>query len=221
MLQGLVAVMPKHESDADTNSVPPGWSTRSLAEIARYRNGINMQRFPPTGDAFLPVLKIAQLRDGSLIGADRVTDELPEDVIVRDGDVVFSWSGSLMVRIWSGGTAALNQHLFKVTSSSFPRWFYYFWTRAHLPDFQSIAADKKTTMGHIKRQHLADASVLVPDAAYIEEANRHLEPLLERSIQAALQAGRLEQLRDHILRALLSGQVRLNADANHLLETVL
>ncbi|MFN9660788.1 MAG: hypothetical protein ACK6BC_10505, partial [Cyanobacteriota bacterium] len=40
--------------------------------------------------------------------------------IVNDGDILFSWSGSLECDLWAGGPGALNQHLFKVTSPSFP-----------------------------------------------------------------------------------------------------
>ena len=75
---------------------------------------------------------------------------------------MFSWSGSLLVRTWCGGRAALNQHLFKVTSEKYPKWFYLHCLLSHFPEFQRIAADKATTMGHIKRHHLADAVCVAP-----------------------------------------------------------
>ena len=84
----------------------------------------------------------------------------PEYVVV-DSDVLFSWSGSLEVEVWSGGRGALNQHLFKVASDKVPKWFYYFATRHHLPNFRAIAADKATTMGHIQRKHLTEARIAV------------------------------------------------------------
>jgi type I restriction enzyme S subunit len=199
---------------------PDGWTQLSLNKIAHYQNGIAMQRFPPTDDGgFLPVLKIAQLRDGSIENADQVTDKLSNKVIVENGDVVFSWSGSLLVRIWCGGRAGLNQHLFKVTSNQFPRWFYYFWTRVHLSDFRAIAADKRTTMGHIKRNHLSDALTWVPDSRFIEAVDEVLAPMLERSIVCELQSRRLEALRDFVVRALMSGEVALDWQTT-VLETV-
>jgi len=84
------------------------------------------------------------------------------EFVVDNGDVVFSWSGSLLVDVWCGGRAALNQHLFKVTSNVYPKWFYYYYTKHHLNGFQNIAADKAVTMGHIKREHLTQAKCTVP-----------------------------------------------------------
>ena len=68
--------------------------------------------------------------------------------------MIFSWSGSLLVDFWCGGTCGLNQHLFKVTSEKYSKWFYYSWTQYHLQKFISIAKDMATTMGHIKREEL-------------------------------------------------------------------
>jgi len=61
------------------------------------------------------------------------------EYVVREGDVLFSWSGSLGVDIWSGGDGALNLHLFKVTSKTYGKWFFYQWVNHHLSDFQEIA----------------------------------------------------------------------------------
>jgi type I restriction enzyme, S subunit len=195
---------------------PPGrdhttiqWNDLALTDLATYRNGIAMQKFPPNGEMSLPVIKIAQLRDGHVENADSVTAEVPEPVHVFNGDVLFSWSGTLMVRMWAGGDAALNQHLFKVTSDCYPKWLYYFWTRTHLPEFRAIAADKKTTMGHIKRHHLADARVAVPEEATLAAADLVLRPMVDRVVLCEVQARRLEVLRDHVLRALMSGRLAL------------
>lgn len=80
------------------------------------------------------------------------------------------------------GRGALNQHLFKVTSTEVPKWFYYFATREHLPDFRTIAAGKATTMGHIQRKHLADAKVAVPPTDAMGKFDRTIAPLFEQII---------------------------------------
>lgn len=191
------------------SALPAGWHERPLDEVARYKNGVAMQKYPPSEGSSLAVMKIAQLRDGRLDNADRMSADLPEDVLVHNGDVIFSWSGSLMVKLWTGGDAGLNQHLFKVTSDEYPKWFFYFQTRAHLPEFRAIAADKQTTMGHIKRGHLRAASVRVPDEDFMHFADKVFAPIVERVILCDLQAQGLEALRDRVLRALMSGEVRL------------
>jgi len=60
--------------------------------------------------------------------------------------------------MWCGGQAALNQHLFRVTSDRYPKWFYLHSLLSHLPAFRQIAQDKATTMGHIRRHHLTELS---------------------------------------------------------------
>lgn len=68
---------------------------------------------------------------------------------------IFSWSFTLLVKIWTGGNGGLNQHLFKVTSDEYPKWFYYYWI--NIDNFINIAKDKATTMGHINKSILEQA----------------------------------------------------------------
>ena len=119
------ALFPNEFKDSELGPIPKGWELKSLDQIANYLNGLALQKFPPNDGATLPVIKIAQLRQGSSEGADRCNTSLPPEYIVRDGDVLFSWSGSLEVELWCGADGALNQHLFKVTSNEFSKWFYY------------------------------------------------------------------------------------------------
>jgi type I restriction enzyme, S subunit len=189
--------------------VPKGWKVQALDEIATYLNGLALQKFPPSDDSWFPVIKIAQLRKGDTAGADRAGRNLKSDYVVQDGDVLFSWSGSLEVEVWCGGEGALNQHLFKVTSKEFAKWFYLRWTRYHLNHFRQIAASKATTMGHIQRAHLSEAKVLVPPAPLLDAMDTYFAPLLARSVQNELQAQALATLRDTLLPRLISGQLRL------------
>jgi type I restriction enzyme, S subunit len=188
------------------DDAPAEWTVRGLDEVARFLNGLALQKFPPTAHASLPVIKIAQLRSGDTSGADRASADLPADYIVQDGDVLFSWSGSLECVLWAGGKGALNQHLFKVTSAEFPKWFYYFWIHEHLADFREIASGKATTMGHIQRYHLADAKVSVPPPEVLASADRVLGPMVEQISQRRVQARTLAEVRDALLPRLLAGE---------------
>lgn len=203
------ALFPEGFDMSEIGPVPRGWIVRSLDSIADYLNGLAMQKFPPLDDEWLPVIKIAQLRKGNTVGADRAGRNIKPEYIIQNGDVLFSWSGSLEVVIWCGGEGALNQHLFKVTSRDFPKWFYYLWTRQHLTSFQQTAASKATTMGHIQRKHLTEAKVVVPPVEVLLNAGILIEPLLDRWLVNAEKAQTLTQLRDTLLPRLLSGQLRL------------
>ncbi len=209
MDEATAALFPDSFEGSALGLVPKGWKIHALDEIATYLNGLALQKFPPSDDAWLPVIKIAQLRRGDTVGADRAGRNLKPEYIIQNGDVLFSWSGSLEVEVWCGGEGALNQHLFKVTSKDFPKWFYLHWTRHHLDHFRQIAASKATTMGHIQRAHLSEAKVLAPPAALLGAMDAYFAPLLARIVQNELQAQTLATLRDTLLPRLISGQLRL------------
>ena len=160
-------------------SLPDGWHKGNLLDIANYLNGLAMQKFRPHDDEVgLPVLKIKELRQGSCDASSELcSHSIKSEYIVRDWYVIFSWSGSLVVDIWCGGTCGLNQHLFKVTSETYDQWFYYLWTAHHLERFIAIAADKATTMGHIKRGELAKSEVLIPSDEDYQKISSLMNPI--------------------------------------------
>ena len=186
------------------------WGEKSLDNIANYLNGLTCQKYPPKNEADkLPVLKIKELRSGFSDDSDWATSDVPPEYIVENGDVVFSWSGSLLVKIWDGKKCVLNQHLFKVTSENYPKWFYYFWTKYHLRNFIAIAESKATTMGHIKRADLATSIVLIPSKEELEAMDKKISPIIDRVIVNNRQIHTLEKLRDTLLPKLMSGEVRV------------
>ena len=193
--------------DAMVGDVPRGWRVESLDNIASFLNGLALQKYPTDEDEFLPAIKIAQMHKGNSEGADKVSRNIPKEYIINDGDVLFSWSGSLSVMVWCAGEGALNQHLFKVTSEKYPKWFYYLWILNHLPDFQEIAAGKATTMGHIQRHHLTAAKVVVPNNLALWEIDKVISPILDRIISNNLETRTLTNLRDTLLPKLMSGEI--------------
>jgi type I restriction enzyme S subunit len=131
------ALFPSTFEDSELGPIPQGWTIHGIDTIATFLNGIALQKYPAMeGEEWLPAIKIAQLKRGSVDGADRISPSIPEKYIVQDGDLLFSWSGSLEVEFWTGGKGALNQHLFKVFSAQFPHWFVYLWLRFHLDGFR-------------------------------------------------------------------------------------
>lgn len=204
------AQFPAKMEASEIGLIPEGWQAKPLDSIAKYTNGLALQKYPPESETeFLPVVKIAQLRAGHTVGADRASMNLKLDYVVEDGDVLFSWSGSLLVEQWCGGRGALNQHLFKVTSGEVPKWFYFLATRHHLPHFREVAANKATTMGHIQRRHLAEAFIALPSSTVLEEASKLFTHLLETWLHNAQKACLLQELRDTLLPRLISGKLRL------------
>ncbi|MDP3247960.1 MAG: restriction endonuclease subunit S [Polaromonas sp.] len=220
MDETTAALFPDSFEESALGTIPKGWAAKPLDSIASFLNGLAMQKFPPESESeFLPVIKIAQLRAGHTVGSDRASARLKPEYVVRDGDVLFSWSGSLEVEIWCGGIGALNQHLFKVTSNDVPKWFYYLATRHHLPAFRRVAASKATTMGHIQRGHLSAALIALPPADLLEACSEVISPLIELRISNSLEIKTLSELRDTLLPRLISGKLRI-PQAEELTEAV-
>lgn len=201
------ALFPDSFQDTDLGHTPKGWEVCSLDRGGHYMNGLALKKYPLGDGPTLPVIKIAQLRKGDAIGADRCNTNLPPEYIVQDGDVLFSWSGSIEVELWCGGPGALNQHLFKVTSPEFPKWFYYLLTLYHLDEFRLIAADKATTMAHIQRGHLTAAKVLIPPRPLLDAMTAIMSYLIDQIIANRTQSRTLATLRDTLLPKLLSGEL--------------
>lgn len=182
----------------------------NLSSIANYKNGLAMQKYRPENEIGLPVIKIKEMNSGISAETERCKSDIDPEVIINNGDVLFAWSGTLCMTIWDSGKAGLNQHIFKVTSDKYPKWFYYFWTLKHLDKFIQIAAGKATTMGHIKRGELDFSEVLIPSSEELNKMNQIMSPMLDKYIENKLENKTLEQLRDTLLPKLMNGEIDLD-----------
>ena len=204
------ALFPDSMLESELGLIPKGWEVRSLDEISEYLNGLAMQKFPVTdGDEQLPVIKIAQLRAGNTQGADVASGLLDSRFIIKDGDILFSWSGTLEVETWTGGPGALNQHLFKVSGKTVPDWYSYLSTKSFLSFFREIASGKATTMGHIQRGHLSESKLAIPNLDLLNRATEIIEPLISLKIKTSIESRNLAEIRDSLLPRLISGELQI------------
>ena len=180
--------------------IPQGWEVSSLSNIATYLNGLAMQKYETNEEEYLPVIKIKELNQGYTDSSSgRATIDIPKEYIINNGDIVFSWSASLKVDIWCGGIGGLNQHLFKVTSDKYNKWFYYIWTKYHLSEFIRIADGNKTSMGHIKREHLDNAKVLIPTYMQFSKMDKIMNNILNGIILYKKEKLKLNQFKEILL----------------------
>jgi type I restriction enzyme S subunit len=214
----IAELFPARLVDFELGELPEGWQVKPLDEVARFVNGLALQKYPPSDGKSLPVIKIAQLRSRNTIDADRASADLEPDYIVQDGDILFSWSGSLECVLWAGGPGALNQHLFKVIPAGYPRWLCYHAILMHLEDFRHIAAGKATTMGHIQRHHLSDAKLAVPPRPLMSAAGKIMEPIVESLWRREVQSRTLSAIRNALLPKLISGELRFSEGERHVAE---
>ena len=166
-----------------------------------------MQKHRPKGSEYLPVIKIKEMGEGISDSSEKASPDIPRDAIVNGGDVLFSWSATLDVKIWSQGKGALNQHIFKVTSGKYPKTFYYFELLAYLAHFKMMAEKRKTTMGHITQDHLKQSRICIPPTELLSWAHEQIEPILKKHLLHEKENQHLTQLRDWLLPMLMNGQV--------------
>lgn len=90
-----------------------GWEYKKLGEVATYINGFP---FKPSdwGTDGLPIIRIQNLTGTQQLFNKCSRNDIPEKYIVRNGDVLISWSATLGVFEWKLDDAFLNQHIFKV-----------------------------------------------------------------------------------------------------------
>ena len=199
--------------ESELGMIPQGWRVENLSSIADYVNGLAMQKFRPVdGERGLPVLKIKELGQGSVDNNSELCSPslIGEKYIIDDGDIIFSWSGTLIVKVWCGGKCGLNQHLFVVIPKDNPKWFVYQWTNYHLDNFIRIAKDKAVTMGHIKRGELDKAMVVVPDKVNMQRIDDLMTPIFNQMISIEQESRRLAELRDTLLPKLMSGDLQIS-----------
>ena len=192
--------------------IPQGWHCGTLLDIAEYTNGLACQKYRPTDNNKLPVIKIKEMHDGLSADTEWVKADIPDDVKVFDGDVLFSWSASLEIMLWAYGNGGLNQHIFKVTSKNgYPRSFYFYQLIHYVGVFKQIAEARKTTMGHITQDHLRQSTIALPPN--IDVANKLEEklcPIFDAIVKNNQEIMALTKQRDELLPLLMNGQASVN-----------
>ena len=153
---------------------------QTLAGLAHFTNGY---AFSPSDftEVGLPVIRIKQLLDVHA-DVDQFDGQLDTRFLIRSGDIVMSWSGTIAVVEWDRGDAWLNQHLFRVDPvDGMSRNFLYHLLRFAIDGLLSVAHG--TTMKHITRAGLSRLSVGVPP---LGEQRRIAEILdtIDETIQA-------------------------------------
>ena len=200
---------PRHENAKIVDGVPEGWEKKAISQLGEYLNGF---AFKPSDwqESGKPIIKIKEMGNGVGNETPRNNGErVPAKYLIKQGDLLFSWSATLMVIVWSGEEGWLNQHLFKVTSKEYPKWFYLLWTKYHLAEFIRIAKDKAVTMGHIKRRDLEKALVAIPDKYSFDKISGMNDDILSQIINIRLESSRISSLRDTLLPKLMSGEIKV------------
>lgn len=190
--------------------IPEGWKVGTLYDIADYINGLACQKYRPvTPNRSLPVIKIKEMNDGITGSTEYVRIDIPEKNIINDGDILFSWSATLEIMIWSGGKGGLNQHIFKVMPKEYAKYYVYMQLSAYIANFIHLAEARKTTMGHITTEHLKQSRIVISSSKIAEMYNKKVQGIFDKIICNNRQNREFISLRDFLLPLLMNGKVGL------------
>ena len=196
---------PGHEHVKVLDGVPEGWELVPFSDLAKFINGYPFKsaHFVKNG---WPVVKIPELREG--LKDDTPQGDpggIPERHHISSGDLIFSWSGSLVVDLWGEGKALLNQHLFKVEPFSHSKAFLLLCLREALPRFMNQTVG--STMKHIRKSALEAVSVPVTPSSLATEFEEYVDDIYRQILNLRQQNKRLAEARDLLLPRLMNGEI--------------
>ncbi len=198
----------------DEKGKPEGWSLEAVYDQAMWVNGAAYKdmHFSSEPDA-LPVVKIAELKSGITKTTRFTKSDLGERYKIRDGELLFSWSGnpdtSIDTFVWTSGEAWLNQHIFAVRpNGKRSQTFLYSMLKLLRSEFAEIARNKQTTgLGHVTQKDLIRLKITVPSEDVQSKFDELVEPLHCRFTNNLFENQILIGTRDYLLPKLMSGEV--------------
>lgn len=200
-------------NDQLKQEIPEGWQVKSLYEIATFTNGLACQKHRPAeNDLGLPVIKIKEMTRGLSPETERVSSNIADKYKIDLGDILFSWSATLLVQRWNAIPAGLNQHIFKVEpSTGVGNGYIYLLLKHVVAEFVTIAMSRKTTMGHITQDHLRAKMVAVPPSSVTDEFEVIYAPLLAQWKTLNRQLMEYLNLKEMLMPLLLNGQANVES----------
>lgn len=199
-------LFPGHEHVRVVDGVPEGWKISPFSGLADFVNGYP---FMPEelGDEGAPIVKIPELRDGISEKTPRnLGDNVPEKYHLKNGDLLFSWSGTLLIEFWDHGPALLNQHLFRVEPKGYcSSVFLLLALREALPLFANQTTG--ATLKHIRKAALTTVTTKLPSPSILAQFEEEASVLYQQISNLRRQILNLVTARDILLPRLMSGEI--------------
>lgn len=201
------ASAPVDASESSTR-LPHGWVAARINDTWLYINGL---AFKPSDwkASGLPIIRIQNLSDEAR-EFNYAQGEFPDEVLVRTGDILVSWSATLDAYVWRRTTGVLNQHIFRVipaTGLTESRFLLLLLKRA-IRDLSDSVHAHGLVMTHINRGPFLNHVVWIPPLAEQHRIVAKVDELM--ALCDRLEAARAEReaARDRLAAASLA---RLNA----------
>lgn len=202
--------------ESELGLIPESWEVVSLHSLANYVNGGSFpQRILSKEIKGLPVIKISELNSNGVTNNTKYynKDDYRKKYELQTGDVLFAWSASLGIYLWSNGKALLNQHIYNVKPTDrVSKEILYFILQEVIDEFISIAAARATTMGHITKTHLKQKKIAIPPGNVLDDLDKIIKPIFNKILNNNIENKSLKELRDTLLPKLMSGEIRVTSE---------
>ena len=192
--------------------MPEGWKEKPLYDYADFINGTSFKEdeYDTKG---VPIIKIAELKNGITEATQYFNGEKDPKYDVKNGDILFSWSGnpetSIDIFIWSLEDGILNQHTFNVKSHTNNKWFTYCLLKYFKPEFCHRASCKQTTgLGHVTASDLKQIAFSSGDKA-VSDFENLIAPIMKHIFNNKLENQKLVNIRDTLLPKLMNGEIEV------------
>lgn len=163
--------------------------------IARFING---RAFKPSEwkKKGLPIIRIQNLNDPKK-PFNYFDDKCDDKYLVKNGEILISWSASLGVYVWDRGDAVLNQHIFKVLPNEklVDRDYFFYCAQTKLDEMGLKVHG--STMKHITRDPFLNLEIPIPPL----ETQNKIAAILKRADQLKQKREQANQMTNKILQA--------------------
>lgn len=205
--EATAALFPDSFEESRQGSIPKGWKTTSIYEVAQVIYGAPFAsgKFNSEGIG-RPLVRIRDLRHES---PGVYTPEVhPKGYVIKPGDVVVGMDGEFRAYLWGGEEAWLNQRVCVFApKAEVPAAFL---RSAIEPQLAHIeATETATTVIHLGKGDIDRFAALVPSSDVMAAFAVVADPLYARIVANKQTAITLATLRDTLLPRLISGQIRL------------
>ncbi|MBM4305406.1 MAG: hypothetical protein FJ123_01610 [Deltaproteobacteria bacterium] len=201
--------------DSELGEIPEGWKVAKLADYGVFKNGINYLR-DEIGDTEFFIVNVRDIANNRLLlknSLDRINIDLKKakDYLLNDKDILIARSAS------PGEVSLVLGNLDKVIYSGFSiryrlnnpnSYLYMFLIMQGLKENLSNFA-VGTTLQSVNQETLRNMRFLLPPDKTLNEFNKIIEQILEKTYNNLIQNSSLSQIRDSLLPRLMSGKIRV------------
>lgn len=193
------------------SELPRGWVEATVGDTGRYINGF---AFKPEhwGDSGRPIIRIQNLTDPDKI-PNRTNLQVADDLVVRPGDLLVSWSATLDAFIWLGEEALLNQHIFRVVPDDriVSRRYLYYLLKQLISEMLKTEHLHGSTMKHINRgpfmAHRAPIAPRAEQERIADEIDKQFTRLDSATAALKRVQANLKRYRASVLKAACEGRL--------------